>query len=493
MKKITVLFPIIFILVLLFSCGSTASAVKQDPSPQVSSGQPSWVGTSKKDKDYFYAVGYVEDTAGLDDVKAKAFQNAKGQIANNIFEETSVEKVFTASGGLSDNEELKKGYQEKVRSESAVNLSGVEIEDVYSEKTEDSGLTVYKVWVLAKISYKNLEKERNRVITELQRKLALVDNNIKAAQGFTNGGRIIDAVNAYITAAVSSTKVKERTDEFPIYVSKAEKLLEGIIIEAQDNPSSIDTVKGGVFGFKVTYASPSGKIPLSGAKINFVIKNNDGEYEKSGVSATNGVVECRIKKLKEVKSDNRLYAVFSFDFPDILDLGKEYQKYYSSLKDSEEKISVYTEFKTISRENRNIPTTVIAMIAGENGLKNIPGLSAEAQSYLIDRGYKVVKFSGSLPLEDIAEVKQSALEELASKGIKRVFILSVASQASPKYNQELDRYLGVYSVSAQLVDTSSGEIISSKNIKVSATAQTESGVFDSFIKAAGNQIKNLIE
>jgi hypothetical protein len=112
---------------------------------------------------------------------------------------------------------------------------------------------------------------------------------------------------------------------------------------------------------------------------------------------------------------------------------------------------------------------------------------------LIGKGYKVLKYSESVSLEDIYNAKQEALNILSAKNIKRVFVLYVNSQEAPKYNQTLERYLGVYSVSAQLIDTATGEILSAKNIKISATSTTEDGVFESFIKAAGSQIKKLVD
>jgi len=493
MRKIFYISMLSTALTFFFYCGNTASAVKSEVATSNLPSQPSWVTKPKKDNQNLYVVGYVEDTGSLEEVKEKAFQNAKGKIANVIFEETSVEKIFNTSGGLSGDEELRKSYQETVKSKSIVNLSGVEIEDVYYEQTEDSGLTILKVWVLVRISNKNLERERNRILSELQRKLSLVDDSIKKGDDYIEKGLVIDGINAYLTAAISSTKVKERMDEFPIYISRAEKTLANLFIETGENTDSIDTGKGGAFQFKVYYSSTSGKIPVPGAKVTFTIRNNDGDYSRSGVSDTNGIVLCRIKRLKNVISDNRLYASIKLNFDDILDLGKDFQKYYSSLKNSEERISAYIDFKTISSEKLNIPTSVIAMIQSDNGLKRLPNLTSEAQSHLLKKGYKVIKFPEKISLEQVYEASQSALEKLSESGIKRVFVLYVNSEGEPKYNEEIGRYLGIYSVSAQLIDTSTGEILSAKNIKINATSRNKNGVFDSFIKAAGAQIQKLFD
>jgi hypothetical protein len=492
MKKMAAILLTVFALSLMFSCNNTASAAKKDNPPQVNKKQPSWITIEKKDKDNYYFTGYTEDSDALENVKTKALQNAKGKIANNIFEETSVEKIFTTSGGLSDNADLQKNYQENIKSQSAVNLMGVETEDTYYETENDSGIQIFKVWVLAKISKSNLEKERNRIISEIQRKLALVDNNLKQADAFLADGKALDAVNSYVSAAISSTKVKERIDEFPIYINKAGKVLASIVIDSGDNPKVVDTGRGSNFTFTVTYASDKGNIPVSGAAVSFVVRNNNGEYTKTAVTGDNGTAVCSIRNLKEVRADNALYAKVGSDFQEILDLGNDYKKYYSTLKDYADKTSTFSEFRTVSSENRNIQTTVIAMVNDNGKLKQLPNLASEAQSYLLNKGYKVVRFSDSIPLDDVYDAKQSALSILADKGIKRVFVLSVSSDSAPKYNKDVDRYIGIYSISAQLLDTSTGEVISANNIKVSATSQDENSVFDAFIKAAGAQIKKLI-
>ncbi len=484
--------PVLFIsLFLLASCTAAGRADNQPGG--VSGGAPSWVAVPKKDKIYFYAAGYIEDTGNFEDIKAKAFQNAKGRIADAIFEETSVEKVLTTSGGLGDNEELRKSYRETVKSSSTVNLSGVEIDDVYYEKSTDSGLDVYKVWVLARISYRNLERERNRIIQELQRKLELVDNTIREALKLAGEGRIIDAVGAYITAAVSSAHVRDRMDEFPIYINQAGNLLDKISIEPLDNPGSIDTAGGGKCRFAVFYADRTGKIPLSGIKTVFVVKNNSGDYTRADVSQTNGTVECDIKKLAEVKGGNRLYASISLDFSSIEGLGADYSKYYSILIDRRDKISAYTEFRTVSSINRNIPAGVMAFSGESGSYEAEPDLAAEARSYLIGKGYKVVNYPKEVSPDDISQGKPGVMSNLISSGIKRIMLIMVREPAEIEYNTDLGRFLGVYSVTVEFLDTSTGEIVSSGNFKVSATAMTKNSVKDSFIKAAGKQIKNLIE
>ena len=143
--------------------------------------KPSWLNKTPADQQYFYAVGYAEDSDSLESVKNESFAAAKAIIANYIFEDTSVKQVFESKGNLSSGGELIKNYDETVKSSSSVRLAGAAVSDFYSETTNDSGLRIFKVWVLAKILKSDLTSERNRIIGELQRKLSIVDDNLKNA------------------------------------------------------------------------------------------------------------------------------------------------------------------------------------------------------------------------------------------------------------------------------------------------------------------------
>ncbi|MGA2142509.1 MAG: hypothetical protein ABSG94_08795 [Brevinematales bacterium] len=438
--------------------------------------EPAWVGVSKKDNVYFYSKGYAEDTGSLDDVKVKAFQKAKAGIADYIFEETSVEKVLTSSGGLGDNEELRKTYTETVKSSSSVNLSGVDIDDVYNEKTEDSGLAVYRVWVLAKIKYTDLEMERKRILDLLQRQLALVDDNLNASGTFIDRGNITEGIEAYLAAAAGAMKVKERSGEIPIYISRAVKLLDNIVIEASDNPAQVDTLKGGVFRFNVSYSRTGmGKIPLPGVKVSFLVKNNNGDYQRSGIVLTGGMAECRIKSLREVKADNVIKAVLSMDFS---------EKYLSLLRDARDRAGGECSFRTVSKENMAIPVSVLSMY---------PELTAGVRDYLIGEGYSVVNLHPSeLEMQSLMDENPDALKAVSGKGVRRILLIS-AKTDKPVYNRDIERYLGIYSLTARFIDTLTGEILSSKNIKLSVTSSEESGIPGAFIRSAGKEIKKMID
>ena len=239
---------------------------------------PEWITKVKKDPTYFYAVGYAEDMNSIENVKEIAYKNAISKIASSIFQETTVEKIYESFGMLNTDDPIQKKFREEVQTKSAVNLKGVEIEDFYSEVQEDSGLKIYKVWVLARISHADKEKEAKRIQEELKRKLELVDKNVRAAENAIASGKVFDAVDSYLSAAISSTKVKERMDEFAIYIDRAGKILGNIYIESGENPKKIDLSKGGEFLFYVYYVSGNGKIPVNGARVLFTVKNNDGTY-----------------------------------------------------------------------------------------------------------------------------------------------------------------------------------------------------------------------
>lgn len=453
--------------------------------------QPSWITSIKKDAKNYYFVGYAEDMDSLEKVKEKAIYNAKSKIASSIFEETEVEKIFSTYGGLSENEDLSRAYREEIKSRSIVQLVGVELDDMYYEKVEEEGLSFYKVWVLVKVSKIAFENERDRIISELKRKLELVDENLKLGEEELKKGNVLEAINAFYSAALSSIKVKERKEEFPLYISKIVNILKNIYIEEYNVPAEIDVSKENTFSFRVVYSDGKNELPLSGAKVNFVIRNNKGKFSTQAISAKDGIVTCRIDSLSEINDRTVLYVKLSLDFPELLESEPEFKKYYSTLLDSVQKISKGVSFSTYSGAKKKITTAVITLIEEETYKKDTK-LTSEAQSILTSKGYRVKKIPDTINPRDIVEAKSSSLEDLKSEGIARVVVILVTPE-KPKYNETLERYVATYNLTVQFIETTTGEIISSSNKKLTITSQTEKANFASFLSTASKELKNLIK
>lgn len=471
---------------LLLSCQSGGAAQKQGS-------LPAWVTSQKKDPTYFYVVGYVEDAQSLEAVKQKAFENAKGKLMSYIFESATVQKSFETSGDLNSDQALRKQYSESIQTKSAANLSGVTAEEYYTE--EEGG--VYRVYVLSKMTHTDIEKERNRIQAEIKRKLELVDKNIREARAFVSSGAIIDAVRSYLSAAVSSTKVEDRQEEFLIYVNEAGKLLANLSIESlPGNPKVLDTGKGTNFQFRVFYASSGGKQPVSGAKITFVVRNNSGsDYTRSAVSDQDGLVTCNVGGLKEVRGDNRLEAKLSFDLPEMLSLPENYRNSYSVMKDYTEKIYTAIEFKTQSAENRAITTVVVAM-AGDGtgtGYKSLPAMAGKVREQLISKGYKVVTFDNSVSLVDLNDAAQPALTALGKKGIKQLAVVTVESLPDPVQNPNLGNQFGAtYQFTFRLFDTETGEEKASASKRLSINTSSAAANLPGFFEQAARKIKEVL-
>ncbi|MGC8765883.1 MAG: hypothetical protein ACP5QT_08390 [Brevinematia bacterium] len=454
--------------------------------------EPVWVTNPKKDDKYFYFVGYSEDIDSIENVKEKALYNAKSKIASSIFEETEVEKIFSTYGNLSSDKDLQRNYTEEIKSKSIVQLSGVEVDEVSYEETEDSGLKYYKVWVLTKISKATFESERNRILSELKRKLELVDKQLELAENELKEGNILKSIEAYYTAALSSVKVKERRDEFPVYISKITKILQNVEIAPAEEAKEIDISKGGKFGFKISYSDGKRKIPLSGAKVNFTIRNNSGNYAKLSTSSEDGTVSCGIQSLNEVNDETILYAKLVMDFPELTDIEKDYKKFYLTLMDAVEKISTSITFSTTSSKNRQLATAVVALIENNGSYILNRELSSEAQSILVAKGYKVKNTPSGINYNLLADIKKSELNKLEENGIKQVLII-IATGEESKYDETLERYIANYTVTLQLVEVSSGEIINSKNAKIIATSPSKKGILNSFLSAVSKELKRLIK
>ncbi len=450
--------------------------------------EPSWVTNPKKDTKFFYFVGYAEDMDSLPNVKEKAIYNAKTKIATSIFEETEVSKIFSTYGNLSGDVELQRNYTEEIKSKSSVQLVGVEIEDFEYEEIDDDGLKYYKVWVLAKITKTNFENERNRILGELKRKLELVDNNLALAEKELEKGNVIGSLEAYYTAALSSIKVKERRDEFVVYISKMTKILQNIeIIPSEDNPKKIDNENGGTINFKILYRNN----PISNAKVNFILRNNRGTITKESISTSSGLLTCKIDSLTDINNDSTIQARLSLDFPELTDLEEEYKKFYTTLIDKVAKVNNSYTFSVISTRNKKLTTSTIAIIEENDSYKINRNITSEAQTILISKGYSVKKFPEKINIDLLMDLKKSELETLSANGIKQVLIIFITGE-EPSYNETLNRYIGTYNISMQLVEVESGEIINSKNSKFNVTSPTRKGVANSFQSTVSRELKKLI-
>ncbi len=451
--------------------------------------EPSWVTNPKKDISFFYFVGYAEDIDTLANIKEKAFYNAKAKIATSIFEETEVSKIFSTYGNISGDVELQRSYTEEIKSKSTIQLVGVEIEDFYYEQFDDDGLKFYKAWVLAKISKANFENERNRILSELKRKLELVDKNLELAENELKNGNIIASLDAYYTAALSSIKVKERRDEFVVYISKMTKILQNIqIIPINDNPKQIDNVNGGSIKFNILYQN---KIPIVNAKVNFILRNNKGNITRQSISLSNGMVVCNIESLSEVNNNSTIYARLAIDFPELTDLEAEYKTFYTTLLDAVGKVNASYNFSVISSRNKKLTTTVIAVVEENNNYKINKNLTSEAQSILISKGYSVKKFPSGVDVDDLIDLEKNQLTVLSQNGIQQVLAI-VVSGDNPVFNETLNRYIVNYNLSLQLIDVNNGDILNSKNSRVTITSTSEKGLANSFLSVLSRELKKLI-
>ena len=489
MKKHLTLFILTSLILTLSSCNGSAST-KADVAPDPG---PAWALNPPKDSTYYYFSGYADGMDPVVKLQAMAVKNAKAEIMSYIMEETSVESVFKTFGSLSSDEALQKNMTETVKSKSAARLSGVETEKTENKTVNDDGLQVTKVWVLVKIKKSTVKKERQRIINELKRKLELVDKNIREAESALNNGRVLDAVRSYVSAALSATKVKERQDEFQIYLNKAGNILANLIVESAGTPGKIDINQGGKIKFKVSYAGKNGQIPVKGATLKFSLRDNRGEYSKKGVSDKHGIVTAKIQRLNSVNNANMLYATLYVPADELQNLGDKYQKYYNAFKTQVDRVTASVQFASVSEANFKIPTAVIAIKERNGKFIKVPGLTSKAFSILQSKGYKTRKFPDSVSLKAIYNISDKALRQLNAKGIKRVFVLYVNADVNPKYQESIKRYVGFYALSSQLVNTANGEILASKNLRLSGAASSQSATFDAFIQTAGRKLKSIIK
>ncbi|MFN4217581.1 MAG: hypothetical protein ACK4HQ_09305, partial [Brevinematales bacterium] len=364
----------IFMIGIFLACGS--QNVKAAPtSPAYTTKQPEWITRTIQDEKFFYAVGYAEGIDVLEKLKDLALSDAKAKIANTIFEQAEVDKQIQSYGMISEDskESLKTQFRQSIRSRSVARLTGVEIVQHYTEDVNEDGLKYTRVWVQTRISRSTMENERQRILSELARKLALVDENLRRAENATKEGRIREAIEAYQKAIVSATQVEERRDEIAVYASSATSLLQNIRILAVNIPQTIDTDKGGKLTFQVIYLGNQEQ-PVEAIPVAFTLRGNTGQWTRSTLSGKNGQVICEIQNLKNSIPENRITATIDMDFPELLSLGDTYKPLYTQLRDAVNKSQISVSFKSVSLKKQEQTTAVLCLVQEGNEWRTLKAL-----------------------------------------------------------------------------------------------------------------------
>ena len=476
---------------MFLACGQ--QGVKAAPSSPAISSQPEWVNQTISDKTYFYVVGYAEGIDVLEKLKDQALADAKAKIANAIFEQAEVDKEFKSYGMISEEsrESLKAEFRQTVRTKSVARLTGVEIVKHYSENVNDDGLVYTRVWVQARIARSAMDNERSRILSELARKLALVDENLRAAESAKQKGRIREALLAYQKAIVSATQVEERRDEIVVYAQSMTELLSSLRIRPVGNSPVVDTEKGGKLLFEVVYLGDK-ETPVDGMAVSFSIRGNTGQWTKSALSDAQGRVVCEIQNLKNALVENKLIALVDMDFPELLSLGEAYKPLYTQLRDAVMKSQTIVSFKSVSGQKQQKTTAVLCLVQEGGNWSTLKSLETEMESAILKRGYRVKRVTERPANKELVDLQPSVFSLLKSQGIVQVVIVSVVP-SEVSYNETVQRYVGTYQVSLQMVDVTTGEVLQTENTRITASAQTEDKVLQAFVQAASKQLAPLLE
>ncbi|MCX7881826.1 MAG: LPP20 family lipoprotein [Brevinematales bacterium] len=477
---------------LFVACGSQPLRADSSITPQKTR-QPDWITTPVQDKSFFYAVGYAEGIDVLEKLKDQALADAKAKIANTIFEQAEVDKEIQSYGMISEDsrESLKTQFRQSVRSRSVARLTGVEIVQQYTENVKEDGLSYTRVWVQAKISRASMENERQRILSELARKLAMVDENIRKAEGAVKEGKIREAIEAYQKAIVSATQVEERRDEIAVYAQSATSLLQNIRIRAISIPESIDTDKGGKLIFQVIYLGDQER-SVEGIPVSFAIRGNSGQWTRSALSGKNGQVVCEIQNLKNSLSENRMTVVVDMDFPELLSLGDTYKPFYSQLRDAVTRSQLQVSFKSVSLKKQQQTTAVLCLIQNDGNWQTLKALETEMESVILKRGYKIKRVTQRPSSQDLIDLTPSVFSLLKSQGIAQVIVVSVLPSGI-SYQESVGRFIGAYQVSLQMVDIENNEVLQTENTRITASATKKEDVLQAFVNAAAKQLSSLLE
>ncbi|GMT50321.1 MAG: hypothetical protein IEMM0008_1860 [bacterium] len=299
-------------LILLLSCHSTGSKAEYGDSA------PDWVHTSSLHDGYYWGVGYSEGKRSPIEAKKEAVANGKSKLAE-IMESrisSSVEVVYKSIEGIDQTTSQQSIYSE-IKVKSFANLRKVVIDRTHYIKQPNGA---YEYYVLVKVSEKEFIKKMEKLQRKYLEKIASVDGNLKKGKALLKKGLVGPAVNRFIYAAINSTRVPDRVNQFQDIVLLIQKTLKNIRFK-KINDRQKGTLKGGLakpVKVQLIYHSGSKRIPVRKTALRFYLKRNGGSrYDKTAVTNRDGMAQSRVRSFK--RGGNNVKMMVRLDLTIALD------------------------------------------------------------------------------------------------------------------------------------------------------------------------------
>ncbi len=489
MKSKNVFSLIVFIASFVFilsSCGGKSEVKSQTPQKEKI---PDWVVKPPKEPGYVFFTGYGEGL-DLNEAKQMALNEAKQHIVEYINSEVTavfkMEGFATEEGSFAD-------VVNKVVSKGTANIQMPPPEDVYLEKSSDEGVEVYKVWVLVKYPKSAAEKERRRIEDEIRKQLLSVDEFIDKGDKALAEGRVLDAVNNYLRAALNSLNVPKRKGEYPTIVGKAKDILKKIQMVKVSGDNQKGTLESGLkkpLVVKLFYKSSRGKIPVVNATVSFKMKKITGDYNRKDTTDSKGIARCQVSKVDKPSSRIKLKAYLDLDVSEFM--SHKGQPYIDGvkLKEIASKISVEFTFSAKSSKAGALVGVAVVEDRGNKGIwKPSPKIASKVQKILSEFGYKLTSVSFSANSDNFDSKVQNAVNKVKSRGGKYLVVVSVSyDEPEMKNVGGMKRYKVKGEVSFKIVDVVSGDTVSSDSFSMLRYGTSKRNAVENFLKTVSDKL-----
>ncbi len=383
------------IVVLLFYCF-----------PSYSQKVPDWVTTPifKKGKDvYFVGMGKDKNIVSarnnaIEDIKTKFIES----ILVDVVAQTKSETFITSQGSEIDvAQNIKREIQ--IQGKARIYVPAPEEEASFQDKDGN-----YIVYLLVKYPETKILEERQRIEQMYKDMIRSVDKFIEEGDKFTMEGKLVNAIASYTLAAKNSLAVEERKMLYPEIIKKMDDIISRLSIEVlEGDGKKVKVGDSGEIKFVIFYNLEGKKVPVRDANLIFRVSSGAAEINSSSTSDENGIVTCKVSRV--IKFENRklsIYAYPALDFSALSLINMESKRDASRLFAKSKTVRAEVNwFMDVSKSKNAV---VIAVSPNSSGRYLYDqDLSSSLSSYVMKKGYKVVKpTSTSISSDDPAHVRK---------------------------------------------------------------------------------------
>ncbi len=260
--------------------------------------RPEWITKRPESKDYFYAVGMEDFSSSLQKAKESAVQIAVSEVANYLGMRVSSrfeqKKTELAARALTD---LTTSASSEITTASQAKIKGSRMTEMYYEQYRDvingEVVTSYDVYVLLRIPYIEIQREKERQKKELEQAL------VQIRKIFDEGGKSLregDLTLAFRRWFIALEIVEEIDPGLPIkyeIISKVKGVINRMTISFDDRKEEAVEKFPVRLSLRVQFDEKK-NIPLKNIPLQFSFLRSRGVLDEAAATDSEGKAYCNI-------------------------------------------------------------------------------------------------------------------------------------------------------------------------------------------------------